>query len=172
MHSQKFVHSQCMLWSAFTVHWTHCIARHYYAFVILCIFGCCIPLHLVASCVICIHDLAHINAYGRIQLRAALLCMWDSSQHRNYYAFAILCIFGCYIPLHLHAFWLICILVVLHSCAFSRPHSFSYIPRGLHYYNCAFIVHVHAFNDCAFLSSCIIMHLRFFAFLVVTFHRI
>ena len=109
MHSQKFVHSQYMLRSAFTVHSTYCIIVHCYAFKILCILGCCIPLHV-------------------------------------------------------HAFWIICILVVLHSCAFSRPHAFSCIPRGVHFYNCTFIVHVHAFNDCAFLSSCIMMHLRFFAF--------
>ena len=117
MHSQKFVHSQYMLRSAFTVHSTYCIILHCPAFKILCILGCCIPLHV-------------------------------------------------------HAFWIICILVVLHSCAFSRPHAFSCIPRGVHFYNCTFIVHVHAFNDCAFLSSCIMMHLIFFAFLIGAFRCI
>ena len=42
-------------------------ALHYYAFAILCIFGGCIPSHLVTFELICIHDLAHTDAYDRIQ---------------------------------------------------------------------------------------------------------
>ena len=93
MHSERgaflqlYIHRTCAC-----IQWL-CISivMHYDAFGILCILGCCIPLHLVASCVICIHDLAHINAYDRIQLRAALLCMWDSCiiMHLWFYAFLL-----------------------------------------------------------------------------------
>ena len=77
-------------------------------------------MHLI--CILCIwfdmhsHTLVHLQCIFRnaftVHLTRCILC--------HYAAFVSFAFSDCFIPLHLYSCWIMCILVVLHSCAFAR----------------------------------------------------